>query len=84
MLKIGSKPSILTVDVQSLVDIYKGTGTIYFAKNSPDYPREDINIGKVIGKTWDRQKEKYIETSIITISYSKTGVHIYPNNIMRR
>ena len=83
MRKIGSEPAVLNVDAQSLVDKHKGTGTIYFSKSSPDYPREDIDTGKIIGKTWDREKEEYIDTSIITISYSKTGVHIYPNNIKK-
>ena len=83
MRKIGSEPAIINVDPQSLVNKHKGTGTIYFSKTSPDYPREDIDTGEIIGKAWDRKKEEYIDTSIITISYSKTGVHIYPNNIKR-
>ena len=83
MRKIGSEPSILEADAQMLADKFKGTGTIYFSKNSPDYPREDIDTGEIIGKTWDRKKAEYINTAIITISYSKTGIHIYPNNIRR-
>ena len=84
MYKSGSAPAILNWDAQSLVDKHKGTGKIYFTKSSPEYPREDIDTKYVIGKTWDRSKGEYIETTKITISYSKTGTHVFPNNYVRR
>ena len=84
MIKIGSAPAILHADAQSLVEMYKGTGNIYFAKSSPEYPREDIDTKHIIGKTWDRKKSEYIDATIITIAYSKTGTHVFPNNYIRR
>jgi len=84
MQKIGSAPAILQADAQSLVEKYKATGNIYFAKSSPEYPREDIDTKQVIGKTWDRKKGEYIDATIITIAYSKTGTHVFPNNYVRR
>ena len=84
MNKLGSSPAILYSDAQRLVDKYKGTGTIYFTKSSTEYPREDINTKYVIGKTWDRNKGEYIDATIITISYSKVGTHVFPNNYSRR
>ena len=76
MRLIESEPSILEVDAQTLVDKYKGTGTIYFI-GSP-YPRELIATGKVIGKSWVKGLNKYVDTRKIEIFYSSTGVHIVP------
>ena len=82
MQKIGSEPSILIVDAQSLVDKYKGTGTIYFKGSS--YPRELIDTGEIIGKSWVKVLNKYVETTKIEIFYSSTGVHIIPVNDYKR
>ena len=77
----GSMPAKINqdVDIQKLVDKYKGTGKIYFVDGSP-YPREDIFSSAVIGATWIKTKGKYIDTCMFTIAYSKTGVHIFPKN----
>ena len=85
-LSPGSEPSIVNdgIDIQNLVDKYKGTGDIYFVKNSPDYPRENIVADMVIGKSWWKEANKYVDTSMFTISYSKTGVHIIPINELGR
>lgn len=53
---------------------------MYFHPSSPDYPREDITADRIIGKTWVKSLQKYIDTSAFTICYSKTGVHIIPVN----
>jgi len=76
----GSMPAVIIVDAQTLVNKYKGTGSLYFHPSSPDYPREDITADKTIGKTWVKSLKKYINTSAFTIYYSKTGVHIIPVN----
>jgi len=75
----GSEPSIINTDVdaQSLVDTYKGTGDVYFVRSSP-YPRENITSKTIIGKSWWKEGRKYVDTSMFTISYSSTGVHIIP------
>jgi len=83
MRKLGSRPSILIADAQMLADKFKGTGIIYFTKSSADYPREDIDAGYVIGKFWDWKTQRYVDTTVFTISYSKTGIHIFPNDKMR-
>jgi hypothetical protein len=67
-------------DAQSLVDKYKGTGRIYFKPDNNLYPREDIKADAVIGETWVKSLGKYVDTSVFTIMYSKTGVHIVPVN----
>ena len=67
------------IDVRELVDLYKGTGRIYFVQGSP-FPREDVKADKVIGETWVMSLNKYVPTTVFTISYSKSGVHIFPVN----
>ena len=79
----GSMPAVLYADAQVLVDKYKGTGNIYFLKVS-EYPRETVNANTIIGKTWVKSLQRYIETSMFEISYSKTGVHVIPINERRR
>jgi len=74
----GSRPAVISVDAQILLNKYKGTGNIYFHPTSPDYPREDITADGIIGKTWVKSLQKYVDTSAFTICYSKTGVHIIP------
>ena len=73
----GSKPSILTVDAQSLVDRYKGSGHINIPKGSL-FPREIVNTDSVVGKTWVKSLQKYVDTRRIKIFYSSKGVHIVP------
>ncbi|MCL2030558.1 MAG: polymorphic toxin type 50 domain-containing protein [Oscillospiraceae bacterium] len=83
MKRYGSNPSILTEDAQTIVDTHKGTGRIYFVRNSPDYPREDIDLGYIAGRTWSKPLGEYVDTSVVTISYSKTGAHVFPNDAER-
>jgi len=73
----GSEPSILTADADELVEKYKGTGAIKLDNSSP-YPCEEIDIGIVIGRTWVKNLQKYVDTKKIRIVYSSIGVHIVP------
>jgi len=75
----GSEPAILIADAQTLVDKFKGTGRIY-PNPSSEYPREAINAGYVIGKSWYKSGNKYIDTTEFEIIYSKSGVHVLPIN----
>jgi len=77
-LSPGSRPAVLTADAQTLVDKYKGTGDIRFFGSK--YPRETINTGEAIGKTWVKSLNKYVDTTQFEIIYSSTGVHITPIN----
>ena len=79
---MGSEPAKLKdgIDVQALVDKYKGSGRIYFKPDKNLYPREDIKADGMIGETWVKSLGKYVDTSVFTIMYSKTGVHIVPVN----
>jgi len=81
MQKIGSEPSILYADAQMLVDKYKETGTIYC--KSFLYPRELVETDGIIGKSWVKKLNKYIETSKFEIFYSSTGTHIVPVNDLK-
>jgi len=73
----GSEPSILTADAEELVEKYAGKGTMKIVGSSP-YPRETINTGEVVGKTWVKNLQKYVDTKRIKIIYSLTGVHVVP------
>jgi len=75
-----SRPAILIADAKTLVDKFKGTGYIYMHPSSAEYPREEINAGYVIGKSWYKKGNKYIDTSEFEIIYSKDGVHVIPIN----
>jgi len=72
-------PSYFNVDenLQDLVDTYKGTGVIKTGIGSI-YPREEIKMNRIIGKAWDSDNEKYVDTDTFTIIYSSRGVHIFP------
>jgi len=48
-------------------------------KGSP-YPREIINVDFIVGKTWVKSKQKYVDSRQIKIVYSSDGVHIFPTN----
>jgi hypothetical protein len=76
-LNPGSEPSILKDDPQTLVDRYRGTGTVIIDKSSP-YPQEIIDTDDIIGKTWVKSMQKYAETKRIKIVYSSNGVHVIP------
>jgi len=75
----GSKPAILTVDAKMLIDKYSGTGLINVPYGS-DYPVEIVDADCVIGKSWVKHKQKYVDTRRMKIIYSSTGVHIVPKN----
>jgi hypothetical protein len=75
----GSSPSILTADAEELVKKYKGTGVIKIVGSSP-YPQEIIDTDRIVGKTWVKSLNKYIDTKRIRIVYSSIGVHIIPIN----
>jgi hypothetical protein len=81
-LSPGSEPAILHVDAQTLVDKYKGTGTI--KTKGSEYPREIIDTDKIVGKTWVQSLSKYVDTKRIEIFYSSTGVHVVPVNNYRK
>ena len=82
MRALGSEPSILEADAQELVGRYKGTGEIYIS--SLPYPREIIDTGRIVGKTWVKSLQKYVDTRRIEIFYSSTGVHIVPVSDYRK
>ena len=71
------QPSILEVDAQTLVDKYKGTGEILLPTGRP-YPQENITANEIIGKTWLRDRQRYMDTDAFRIHYSKTDVHVHP------
>ncbi|WP_282068193.1 T7SS effector LXG polymorphic toxin [Bacillus pumilus] len=71
----GKKKSIFYGDnkkAQELLDKYAGTGHI------PSKGREVVKFDHKIGKAYDFETEKYIETNRGTIHYSKDGAHIVP------
>ena len=72
----GSEPAILEADAQTLVDKYKGKGTV--KQKGSDYPRERIDTNEIVGKTWVKSLNKYIDTKRIEIYYSSTGTHVVP------
>ena len=74
------EPSILypNEDAQKLVDRHKGTGYVYMHPTSGDYPREDVELNRVIGKWWDVSIGGYSDTNTFTIVYSSKGTHIFP------
>lgn len=75
----GLKPSKLNsdVDVQALVKEFHSEGK-YYPNPKDGSPREIVDVGKSIGQYWDKEKQKFIDTSVVMIVYSKKGVHIYP------
>ncbi|WP_456266662.1 MULTISPECIES: T7SS effector LXG polymorphic toxin [unclassified Bacillus (in: firmicutes)] len=71
----GKKKSIFYGDnkkAQELLDKYAGTGHI------PSKGREVVKFDHKIGKAYDLETGKYIETNRGTIHYSKDGAHIVP------
>ena len=71
----GANRSILTVDAQSLLDEFAGTGyKIPGAEN-----KERVNFGKVIGQYFDDTAGKFVDTTNGIIHYNqKGGAHIVP------
>jgi hypothetical protein len=75
----GSEPSVLTADAEELVERYKGAGNIKLKPSSP-YPYEEVDTDSVVGKTWVKNLQKYVDTKRIRIIYSSKGVHVIPIN----
>jgi len=72
-----NEPAILEVDAQTLIDKYKGTGSIALLKGQI-YPRETIVADSIVGKTWLRETQRYLDVNTFQIQYSSTGVHVFP------
>ncbi|PHE91695.1 polymorphic toxin type 50 domain-containing protein [Bacillus pseudomycoides] len=72
----GKNKSIFYGDnktAQELLDKFAGKGTVL--KNG----RERVDFGQVIGKYYDMQTGKYIETTRGMIHYGKDGAHVVPS-----
>ena len=72
-----NEPAILEVDAQTLVNRYKGSGSIELRRGQT-YPRETITIDEIVGKTWLRETQRYMDVNAFQIQYSSTGVHVFP------
>lgn len=64
--------SYLTTDAQKLLDKVGGTGD--FVQTY----KEVVNVGSNVGKYVDQATGVAVDTTRVTIHYSKTGVHIVP------
>ena len=75
----GLKPSKLNadVDVQALIKEFHSKGK-YYPNPKDGSPREIVDVGKIVGQYWDKEKQKFIDTDKVMIVYSKKGTHIYP------
>ena len=71
------EPAILTADPRELFDKYHGKGNIEMGKSGA-YPRETIIANEVVGQTWLRKFQRYMNTNTFVIQYSGAGVHLYP------
>lgn len=73
------QPSILAddIDPQQLVKEFHGRG-IYSPSWKDNSTREDVYVGKIVGKYWDMERESLLDTLWCKIVYSKKGTHIYP------
>lgn len=65
------------VDPQKIVNKHGGTGTIRFSKDGKT-ANEYIVFSDPIGRTFDKETKKYVETHTIQIKYCDGGVHIFP------
>ncbi|GIN33532.1 hypothetical protein J5TS1_10350 [Bacillus licheniformis] len=63
---------------QELLDKFAGKGTLL--KNGV---KERVDFGKVIGKFYDKDTGKYVETTRALIHYSKNGAHIVPSEPLK-
>lgn len=72
------EPSVFyeDVDIQYLVETYHKKGIYDPAHDGST--REYVNVGRYIGKYWDLDADRLIDTTFIKIIYSKKGVHAYP------
>ena len=66
-----------TVDVEQLVKEYSGTGVLQFRKGQ-DYPIEYISANYPVGKAFNLESGRYMDTKRFAIRYSSKGVHLHP------
>lgn len=78
--KSQNRPTMFNkdVNVQQLVNQYKGSGIIEYNRKNDVYPREYIDTNKIIGKYWDESTMKYKNATRFVIVYSSKGVHAFP------
>ena len=65
------------VDAQSLIREFHGKG-IYDPNPKDNSTREQVDTGSIIGQFWDKDNNRYADTTWLEIVYSKHGTHIYP------
>nr|WP_272493183.1 polymorphic toxin type 50 domain-containing protein [Sporosarcina cyprini] len=73
----GKNKSIFYGDnktAQELLDKFAGKGQLL-----PNGKKERVDFGKPIGKYYDRDTGKYLETTKGIIHYGKDGAHIVPS-----
>ena len=80
----GFVPSKLSanVDAPALVKEFHGKG-IYDPNPRDGSARERVDTGRIIGQYWDKDSEKFMDTTWLEIVYSKKGTHIYPNRPLK-
>ena len=64
-------------DCQALIKKFHGKG-IYDPNFKDESPREKVDTCEFIGQYWDKDENKFADTTWIKIVYSKHGAHIYP------
>ena len=77
--KGGKMPSVLYGDTkvaQALIDKYKATGLIKM--NGKNSVSEIIHAKNIIGKYWGLKTERYYDTFMARIIYTRTDAHIFP------
>lgn len=76
--ELGMEPSVFydDIDIKSLIEVYHKKGIYDPAHDGST--REYVNVGRYIGKYWDLDAGRLIDTTFIKIIYSKKGVHAYP------
>ena len=77
--KGGKMPSVLYGDTkvaQALIDKYKATGLIKM--NGKNSVSEIIHTKNIIGKYWGLKTERYYDTFMARIIYTRTDAHIFP------
>jgi len=74
----GIAPSVFyeDVDIKTLITEFHRKGVYDPAHDGST--REYVDVGRYIGKYWDLDADRLIDTTFIKIVYSKKGVHAYP------
>lgn len=65
------------MDPQTLISKYAGTGRLVF-DDLHGIVNEFIEIGYLVGLTYERRLKKFIRSTTLQIKYTKAGVHIFP------